>query len=79
MFELIIRTNSIRKTIQTSITTTPAAVFKELGVNTGTSMVNMDGMTLRGADINKTFADLGITAGATVNLNAIVKADGANA
>ena len=62
-----------------SFTATPKSVFSELGVDTSTSMVNLDGTPLSGADFNKTFEELGVEDGSTASLNAIVKADGARA
>ena len=59
------------------MTSTPREVFAELGVDTSTSMVNLDGAILSAADFGKTFEELRVADGSTANLNAIVKADGA--
>ena len=77
MISINVRTNIIRKTVSADITSTPKSVFAELRVDTSTSMVNLDGATLSGADFNKSFEELGIEDGSTTSLNAIVKADGA--
>ncbi|MBQ8404898.1 MAG: hypothetical protein IJX55_10855 [Clostridia bacterium] len=54
-------------------------MFSELGIDTSTSMVNLDGAPLTAADFGKTFEELGVADGSTTSLNAIVKADGAAA
>lgn len=77
MISVNVRTNSTRKTVSTDITTTPKALFAELGIDTSTSMINLDGAPITGADFNKTFENLGVTDGTAVSLSAIVKADGA--
>lgn len=79
MISVNVRTSTTRKTVSVDITSTPKAVFTELGVDTSTSMVNLDGVQIKGADFNKNFEELGIVDGSTVSLNAIVKADGARA
>lgn len=78
MISVNVRTNSTRKTVSTDITTTPKALFAELGIDTSTSMINLDGAPITGADFSKTFEELGIADGTTVGLSAIVKADGAS-
>ena len=79
MISVNVRTNTARKTVSADITATPKSVFTELGVDTSTSMVNLDGTPLSDADFNKTFDELGVEDGSTASLNAIVKADGARA
>lgn len=78
MISINVRTNSNRNTVNEDITATPRQVFAELGIDTSTSMVNLDGTILSGADFDKTFEELNAVDGTTVSLNAIVKADGAN-
>ena len=77
MISINVRTNTTRRTITTDVTSTPRDVFNELGVDTSTSMVNLDGAILSAADFGKTFEELRVADGSTANLNAIVKADGA--
>lgn len=77
MLSINVRTNTTRRTVSEDVTATPKQVFAELGVDTSTSMVNLNGTILSGADFNKTFEELGVEDGTTANLNAIVKADGA--
>lgn len=77
MIQLNVRTNTTRRTITTDVTSTPHSVFGEMGIDTSTSMVNLDGAILSAADFKKSFEALGIADGSTANLNAIVKADGA--
>lgn len=77
MITLNVRTNTARRTVNKDITDTPRSVFEELGVDTSTSMVNLNGTILSGADFDKTFEELRVADGSTANLNAIIKADGA--
>lgn len=77
MISINVRTNTTRRTVSVDVTSTPRDVFNELGVDTSTSMVNLDGAILSAADFGKTFEELRIADGSTANLNAIVKADGA--
>ena len=77
MISVNVRTNTTRRTVSEDITATPRQVFDELGVDTSTSMVNLNGAMLGAADFNKSFGDLGVEDGSTANLNAIVKMDGA--
>ncbi len=77
MLSVNVRTNTAKRTVSEDITSTPRQVFDELGVDVSTSMVNLSGTILSGSDLNKTFEELGAVDGKAVNLNAIVKADGA--
>jgi hypothetical protein len=77
MLSINVRTNTTRRTVSQDVTSTPRAVFNELGIDTSTSMVNLNGTILSGADFDKSFESLGVADGTTANLNAIVKADGA--
>ena len=77
MISINVRTNTTRRTISADVTSTPRSVFSELGIDTSTSMVNLDGAILRADDFGKTFEELRVPDGSTANLNAIVKADGA--
>lgn len=79
MLSVNVRTNTIRRTVSEDVVVTPRQVFEELGIDTSTSMVNLNGTILSGADFDKSFEELGISDGSTANLNAIVKADGAAA
>lgn len=74
-----VRTNSVRKIVNTEVTSTPKEVFAEVGVDTSSSTVNLDGAMFSAADYNKTFEQLGVKDGESCNLFAVVKADGANA
>lgn len=77
MININIRTNTTRMTVATDITSTPREIFNDNDIDTSTSMVNLDGAPLTAADFGKTFEELNVEDGSTVNLNAIVKADGA--
>ena len=79
MISVSVKTNTTRTTVSTDINTTPRSVFSELGIDTSTSMVNLDGAPFTAADFGKTFEELGVADGSTTSLNAIVKADGAAA
>ena len=79
MITVNVRTNTTRRSVAQDVTATPRAVFDELGIDTSTSMVNLNGAVLQAADFAKTFEQLGVADGTSANLNAIIKADGANA
>ena len=78
MIQVNVKTNTARRTVTTEVTSTPSSVFSELGFDLSSSKVNLNGMQLSVGDMNSTFEQLGIADGASVGLNAIVKADGAN-
>lgn len=77
MISINVRTNTTRRTVAEEITATPAQVFENLGIDTSSSMVNLNGTPLGASDFGKTFEQLRVEDGSTANLNAIVKADGA--
>lgn len=77
MIKVYVKTNSIRKDVTTDVTATPASVFSDLGASTAGAAVNLNGTILTATDLNSSFEALGVADGSTVNLNSIVKADGA--
>lgn len=77
MIKVLVKTNVLRQEVVTEITTTPGKVFDDLGISLAGSMVNLNGATLYGVDLNSSFENLGVTDGSTVSLNSIIKADGA--
>lgn len=77
MIQVQVRTNTTRKTRNVDVNSTPASVFDELEISPAGSMINLNGTILTATDMQSTFAALGVTDGSTVNLNSIVKADGA--
>lgn len=79
MISINVRTTTTRRTVSEDVTATPRQVFDELGVDISRSMVNLNGAVLAAAELNQSFEALGVADGSTANLNAIVKADGANA
>lgn len=80
MIKVIIKTSNIRgKEVMAEVTDTPAKVFDDLGVGLSGSSINLNGIILAASDLNQSFEALGTSDGATVNLNAVVKSDGANA
>ena len=78
MIQVSVKTNTTRKTVTAETTDTPAKIFADLGIDISSSKVNLNGVQLSVADMNAPFANLGVTDGASVSLNSIVKADGAN-
>ncbi len=79
MITINVKTNTTRRAVIKDVTDTPRSVFAELGIDTSTSMVNIDGAPLTASDFNKSFEELGVADGGTASMAAIVKADGANA
>lgn len=77
MIKVLVKTNVLRQEVVTETTTTPGKVFEDLGISLLGSMVNLNGTTLYGVDLNSSFESLGVTDGSTVSLNSIIKADGA--
>ena len=79
MIKVIIKTNTVRnKEVTAETTTTPAQVFNEIGVSVAGASVNLNGMILTATDLNSSFEALGVADGTVVNLNSVIKADGAN-
>lgn len=77
MIKVLVKTNTTRQEIITETTDTPAIVFEKANAGVSGAMVNLNGTVLTATDLNSTFEALGVADGATVNLNSIVKADGA--
>jgi len=77
MVQINVSTNTARKIKNVEITSTPAQVFSELEISTANAMINLDGTILSAVDINSSFEALGVQDGSSVNLNCIIKADGA--
>lgn len=78
MIKVLVKTNTARREIITEAESTPNEVFNDMGVSIAGSMVNLNGTPLSATDLNSSFSSLGATDGSSVNLNSIVKADGAN-
>lgn len=77
MIKVLVKTNTTRQEIIAEITDTPAQVFERANAGLSGSMVNLNGATLTLTDLHSPFENLGVEEGATINLNSIVKADGA--
>ena len=77
MIKVLVKTNTTRQEVITAVTKTPAQVFEDANAGVSGAMVNLNGTVLTATDLNSTFEHLGVADGATVNLNSIVKADGA--
>lgn len=77
MVKVIVKTNAVRKEVVVATTDTPVKAFEAANAGYQGSMINLNGTPLTATDLNSTFERLGVADGATVNLNSIVKADGA--
>ena len=78
MISVQVKTNTTRKTRNVDVNSTPASVFADLEINPAGAMVNLNGSILSTTEMQTSFADLGVEDGSIVNLNSIIKADGAN-
>jgi len=65
-----------RKTVATDVSNTPKALLEENNIGINRQSINLDGQQLDSNDINKTFAQLGVTDGTTVQLNVTANKDG---
>lgn len=77
MIQVRVKTNTARKTVNAEINSTPKAVLDEIGVGTNGAAINLNGTILTATDLNAEFSALGVADGSVVDLNSIVKADGA--
>ncbi len=77
MIKVLVKTNTLRREVVADVSSTPIEVLSNVGVGTSGSVVNLNGTILTVTDLNSAFSALGTADGATVNLNCIVKADGA--
>ena len=78
MIQVIVGTNTQRKTVNTEITNTIKSVLDAEGIDTYGSMVNLDGEILSASDLHSTFEQLDVKDGNSVRLTCVVKAQGAN-
>lgn len=78
MIKVLVKTNTTRREVTADVTQTPGAVFNDMGVSVAGAVVNLNGTILTATDLNTPFETLGVQDGTSVNLNSIVKADGAN-
>ena len=77
MIKVIVKSNTTRREIIAEVSDTPASVFDNAEVGTDGSMMNINGTILHAADLHSPFSALGVADGTTINLNSVVKADGA--
>lgn len=77
MIKVIVKTNTTRKEVIVDKAKTPNSIFEEMGVSTSGSTVNLNGSFLTNTQLGHSFETLGYGDGSVVNLNSIVKADGA--
>jgi hypothetical protein len=77
MIQITVKSNGTRRTETAEVTSTPAEIFDNIGIDTSRSMVNLDGVVLNSEGQQRTFESLGVTDGSTVTLSSVVKADGA--
>jgi hypothetical protein len=75
MIKVTIGTNTNRKAVNVDPNRTIKSVLDEQGINYTTGTLHLDGATLQPGEINKTFADFGITE--SCYLISVVKADNA--
>ena len=75
MIKVIVGTGLSKKELIIGASTTLLAAAEEGGLNVGAGGITFNGQMVQGADLNKTFADLGITDKAY--LLQVVKADNA--
>jgi hypothetical protein len=75
MIQVTIGTNTNRKKITIDANKTIKDTLDENGVNYSVATLHMDGATLQPGEINKTFAEMGVTE--SCYLIAVVKADNA--
>ncbi len=78
MIKVFVKTNTTRKEVLVDVSSSPASVFNDLGVSTASSAINLNGKILTGTELDSSFEALGVADGGSVNLNSIVKADGAS-
>lgn len=78
MIKVYVKTNTNKKDVTAEINDTPSKVLNDLGIDTATLSVNLDGEFLSKRDLDMTFEALGKDDGSNVYLTSIVKADGAN-
>lgn len=75
MIKVTIGTNTNRRSVNVDPNRTIKSVLDEQGINYTTGTLHLDGATLQPGEINKTFADFGITD--SCYLISVVKADNA--
>lgn len=75
MIKVTIGTNTNRRSVNVDPNRTIKSVLDEQNVNYATGILQLDGATLQPGEINKTFADFGITD--SCYLISVVKADNA--
>ena len=76
MIKLTVSSNTKRKSIVVSGSTTPAEAFKEVGIDYTRGLASLDGCNLRREDLDKSLDSLGC--GDTATLMSIIKNDNAN-
>lgn len=67
-----------RKTVSAELSDTPKGLLENNNVGIARQSINLDGQQLDNNDIAKTFAQLGVEEGATVQLNVTANKDGGN-
>ena len=61
MLKITVGTNTNRKTVMVSEDTTLRQVLEDNGVNYSVGQTSLDGCVLQPGDMDKTFADMGVT------------------
>lgn len=75
MFKLTIGSAIDRKIIDFDLDCTPRQALEENDLDYSTGAIHLDGATIKGADLDKSFKELGVTTKAS--LIVVVKADAA--
>lgn len=75
MFELIIGTNTSRNKVICDLNSTLREALEAADIDYSVGSIHLDGASLQPGDIDRTFADMGITT--TARLVQVVKGDAA--
>lgn len=76
MISLACKSNTVRKTIIVDVTSTPRQALEQVGIST-TATIHLNGTQIVGADLNDSFADLGVADDSEAMLISVIKADAA--
>lgn len=74
MIKVTVGTNTSRKTVMVNPTTIIKTVLQENNIDYATGGIHLDGMAIAGEELNKSFAESGITEDCI--LLSVVKSDG---
>lgn len=77
MFRLKLGTNTSTKTVVMRLDATPKQALAESSITYDRGIIYFEGNTLNTGDLNKSFAELGVTEGSDATLNVVIKQDNA--